>query len=105
MQFYANANWQFMADWTLDGQYFWIADRHRANGDPRPDIADYDLVNLTLRRKNILKNWEAALAIKNVFNQDAREPSPPASAPFDKGITYDYPMESRSIWGEVRYTF
>lgn len=105
MQVYANANWQFKKDWTLDGQYFWIADRHRANGDTRSDMADYDLVNLTLRRGNICKNWEAALAVKNLFNKDIREPSPPASAPFDKGITYDYPMESRAIWGELRYSF
>jgi iron complex outermembrane receptor protein len=105
LQFYANGYWKYRENWALDGQYFWIADRHRAAGDPRPEIEDYSLVNLTLRRKNILKNWEAALTVKNVFNEDIREPSPPASAPFDKGITYDYPMESRAIWGEIRCTF
>lgn len=105
MQFYTNAHWQFLAEWSLDGQYVWVGDRHRANGDIRDEIADYDLVNLTLRRQHIMKHWEAALAVRNLFNADVREPSPPASAPFDKGITYDYTMESRAIWCEVRYSF
>jgi len=98
LQFYANAHWKFMPDWSLDAQYFWIGDRHRAEGDPRPKISDYDLVNLTLRRKNIMKHWDFAVAVRNLFDEDAREPSQPS-------IPNDYPMEGRSFWAELRYTF
>ena len=98
LQFHANALWDFLPDWSLNGQYFWISDRHRATADPRPDIADYDLVNLILRRKNIAKHWDAALAVRNVFNEDVREPSQAV-------IPNDYPMESRAIWGEVSCHF
>jgi iron complex outermembrane receptor protein len=105
-QFYAAANWDFLPNWSLNGQYFWIADRHRANGDPRPQIDDYDLVNLTLRRKNIAKNWDAALSLRNLFDEDAREPSPfDPSAPGGAFIPGDYPLEGRAVWGEIRFHF
>jgi iron complex outermembrane receptor protein len=100
LQFYANADWNFLPDWYLDAQYFWIGNRHRDAADARPAIADYDLVNLILRRKNILKHWEAAIWIRNLFDEDIREPSPVPGT-----IPNDYPMEGRSIFGEVRVYF
>jgi outer membrane receptor for ferrienterochelin and colicins len=103
LEFYGNAHWKFLPDWSLDGQYFWVGDRHRAEGDPRPKIKDYDLVNLTLRRKNILKHWEFAVAVRNLFDEDAREPSQ-YSEPIIP-IPNDYPLEGRSFWAELRYTF
>ena len=96
MKFYANADWKFMPYWSLDAQYFWVGDRHRAAGDIRPEISDYDLVNLTLRRKSIAKHLDFAFAVRNLFDEDAREPSKPA-------IPNDFPMETRSVWAELRY--
>ncbi len=98
LQFYTNALWDFQPDWSLSGQYFWIGNRHRDAGDARPDIADYDLVNLTVRRKNIAGHWNAALTVRNIFNKDVREPSPAV-------IPNDYPMEGRAIWGEISFYF
>jgi iron complex outermembrane receptor protein len=98
LQFYANAHWKFAPDWSLDGQYFWVGDRHRADGDTRSDIADYDIVNLTLRRKNIMKHWDFALAARNLFDEDAREPGPTS-------VPDDYPLERLSFWAEMRYNF
>jgi len=98
MKFYANAHWKFMPEWSLDGQYFRIMDRHRATGDMRPKIKDYDSANLTLRKKNILKHWDFTVAARNLFDKDAREPSLPS-------IPYDYPLEHRSFWAELRYNF
>lgn len=97
-KFYANANWKFMPQWSLDGQYWRVMDRHRAVGDTRPAIKDYSLTNLTLRRKNIANHFDMALAVRNVFNNNVREPSQPA-------IPGDFPMESRSYWAEMKYTF
>lgn len=98
LQLYAAAHWTFLPDWSLDARYFWIGDRHRANGDTRPDIDDYDLVNLTLRRKNIMGNWDLAVAVRNLFDENIFEPS-------DGSIPGDYPMPGRSLWAEIRYNF
>jgi outer membrane receptor for ferrienterochelin and colicins len=97
-QAYLNAHWHFLPDWSLDGQYFWIAGRERAAGDIREDIKDNNIVNLTLRRTDIFQNWEVALAVRNLFDEDMREPSTPV-------ITNDYPMEERSYWVELRFTY
>lgn len=98
MKAYANAHWTFLPKWSLDGQYFWIGDRRRAAGDTREEIKDYDLINLTMRRKQIANHWELALAVRNLFDEDVREPSQPS-------IPDDYPLESRSFWAELRIAF
>jgi len=105
-QFYTDAHWQFRPDWSLNAQCFWIADRHRADGDPRSDIDDYDLVNVTLRRKNIAKHWDLAFSVRNLFDEDAREPSPyDATAADGAQIPNDYPMKGRAVWAEIRFHF
>ena len=106
LQFYLNPHWTFLPDWSLDGHLYWISDRHRAQGDPRSDIADYALVNLTLRRQNIARHWEVAVAVRNLFDEDARIPSPYATGVAGGAyIPDDYPMEGRSIYGEIRCRF
>ena len=106
MQFYLNPSWSFLPDWSLDGQYYWIGDRHRAKGDPRGDIDDYGVVNLLVRRKNIAGHWEAAVGVMNLFDEDGRIPSPyAAAAPGGAYIPYDYPIAGRAIWGEISYKF
>jgi outer membrane receptor for ferrienterochelin and colicins len=102
MEAYLNPSWAFKPDWSLNGQFTWVADRHRAEGDPRDDIKDYELIDLILRKKNIAKHWEAALSVRNLFDEDARIPSP-YSPDASNGalIPDDYPMAGRSVWGEV----
>ena len=97
-QAYLNPHWKFALDWSADAQVFWIADRKRAMGDNREAVDDYTLVNLTLRRKNLWNHWGVALAVRNVFDEDAREPSVSA-------IPNDYPLEGRSLWVELRCYF
>ncbi len=106
MQFYLNPHWEFLPEWSLDAQYFWIANRNRVESDPRKEIDDYNLVNLTIRRKNIIKHWDAALAVRNLLDEDAREPSPyDSTAPQGAFIPNDYPMEGISFWAELRFHF
>ncbi len=98
MQAYANLYWTFRPRWSLDTQLFWIADRRRPAGDTRQEPPDYTLANLTLRRTGIAGHWDAALAVRNLFDEDAREPAQAV-------IPNDYPMPGRTLWAEIRYTF
>ncbi|MGH1485143.1 MAG: TonB-dependent receptor plug domain-containing protein [Cellvibrionaceae bacterium] len=93
-----NAYWKIAPQWLLSTQANWVADRKRADGDNREAISDYTLIDMTLKRKNIYKNLDISLGIRNVFDRDAREPS-------DGTIPGDFLLESRSLWGEVRYQF
>nr|MBF0221854.1 TonB-dependent receptor [Desulfobulbaceae bacterium] len=106
-QLYVNPHWTFANDWSLDSQFYWVAGRRRASGDPRPDIEDYELVNLTLRRTNVLDRVDLALAVRNLFNEDIRESSPyvAGAGAYGAYITNDYPMESRAVWAEVRWSY
>lgn len=106
MQFFLNPSWAFLPDWSLEGQLYWIGDRHRAEGDPRDDIADYEVVNLQVRRKNIANHWDAAVGLRNLFDEAGRIPSPYApAAPGGAYIADDYPIEGRAVWGEISYRF
>ncbi len=98
LQFYANANWVFLPKWSIDAQYFWVGDRERPQGDTRSDIDDYSIVNLTLRRKRIYEHLEWAFAVRNLFDEDVREPAV-------SSIPEDYRMNSRSIWTELRINY
>ncbi len=96
------ADWRFMPDWLLHPQINWVASRHRAVGDTRDEIDDYILVDLTLRRMNLVQGLDLTLAARNLFDEDAREPSS-GTAPI--AIPNDYPMEGRSLWAELRWSF
>jgi len=90
------ALWKFKPQWSLATQANWVADRKRLTGDSRPAIADYTLVDLALRRSNVMEHWELTGAIRNLFDKAAREPS-------DGTIADDYPLEGRSFYLEAIY--
>jgi outer membrane receptor protein involved in Fe transport len=100
-QVYLRADWEFLPDWHFNPQLNWIIDRDRVAGDNRPDIDDYSLVDLTVRRKNIKDHWEIAFAVRNLFDSDAREPSPAMPVL----IPDDLPLAGRSFFGEIRFRF
>jgi outer membrane receptor for ferrienterochelin and colicins len=90
---YARADWRFIPRWTLDAQLNYVADRKRAPGDTRPDIADYHTEDLTLRNNNQSGDWGFAFKVLNLFDADAREPSP-YGTPFVP-IPNDLPLAGR----------
>ena len=101
-QFYARADWQLPEDWRMNVQFNWVMDRNRASGDPRPMIADYKTVDLTLR-KILSESFELGFIVNNAFDADAREPSPNSDpVPF---IPNDLPLPGRTFLAEIRYSF
>ncbi len=103
--FYLRSDWQFLPSWYLDIQYNWIIDRERAINDPRTKIDDYNLVNLTLQRHNIVKNLDFSISVRNVFDADAREPSVGPDSSGILKIPNDLPLPGRSAFMEIRYHF
>jgi len=98
LQFYVNPQWELSPEWSLDGQYFWVGRRPRADGDGRDEINVYRLTNLTLHGKNIAKYFGVTLAVRNLLDRDVREPA-------EAKLPYDLPMEGRSFWGETTINF
>lgn len=99
-QTYLRADWEFMPEWHLNGQFNWVGERARVEGDPRDPVDDFMTVDLTLRRTAIKQHWEVAASVRNLFNEDVREPS--QSAAF---LPNDLPQAGRSMFGEIRYRF
>lgn len=90
------ADWRFRPNWYFHPQINWVGSRKRAAGDSRSEIDDYALVDLTLRHKEIFNHLNLALAVRNIFDENAREPS-------DGTIPGDYPLEGRSFWVELSW--
>ena len=97
-KFYLNADWKFLPNWSFNPQMTWVASRKRAAGDDRSPIDDYTLVDVTLHRREIFKGVDLTLSVRNLFAEDAREPS-------NGIIPDDYPLEGRNLWAEIRYRF
>ena len=89
-QLYLSMHWSFLPRWSLNGGMRWIAGRERALGDVRPDIDDYSIVDLTVRRRFQGEAWEMSVSLSNLFDEKALEPSP-------QELSGDYPLEGRRL--------
>ncbi len=101
---YLRADWLFRPQWSLSAQLNWIADRERTADDPRENLENYTVADLTLRYKS-KKHWSAVVGVHNLFDVDAREPS---SSPTQEGIISipnDLPVAKRDYFLELRYEF
>ena len=105
-QIYMRGDWRFLPDWNLDTQVNWVADRRRPPGDPRSELTNYATVDLTLRRSRVHEHWDIALSARNLFDERGFEPSPTdLSLPGGSLVPGDFPLQGRSIYGEVRCHF
>jgi len=95
---YARADWRFVPRWTLDTQLNYVAGRKREPTDTRPAIADYHTVDLTLRSQKKSSDWDLAFKVLNLFDADAREPSPAPGL-----IPNDLPLAPREWRVELRH--
>ena len=96
---YARADWRFIPGWTWNTQLNYVAARKRQPSDIRPDIADYHTVDVTLRNKKRNSAWDVAFSIRNLFDADAREPSPSPGL-----IANDLPLAPREWRVELRHS-
>lgn len=97
-QIYIRANWEFIPGWSINAQTNWVSDRKRDVTDPRSEIEDYLLTDLTLRYQRSLSSWEFALSGRNILDEDAFEPSPAPGT-----IPNDLPLAGRHFFVEARY--
>lgn len=95
---YMDLNYRFNRDWRGSMQHYWVSSRSRAAGDNRAEIDNYHWVNARLTRSFDHDRLKLSIIAKNLFDTDAREPSSAL-------IPGDYPLEGRSIWGEIKYSF
>lgn len=94
---YLRADWRFVAGWAANAQLNWVGERQRAPGDSRAALAGYRTVDATLRTNSGTKGWEFSGTVRNLFDADAREPSPAATLPGD------FPLPGRSLWLQASY--
>jgi iron complex outermembrane receptor protein len=94
-QAYLRLDWRFLPDWNWNIQNNWIGEIERNPGDLRSDVDDYVLTDSTWRYAGI-RDWEFALSVRNVFDQDAR-------AATSSRIPNDLPLPGRSVHMEARY--
>lgn len=95
---YLGFNWQIHQHWYGTMDVKWIAEQPRRASDNRGRLGNYSLVNAKLERKNIVPGLSAAVMAKNLFDNDAREPS-------DGTIPDDYPLAGRQLLFELVYLF
>lgn len=93
------AAWRLPHDWRFNNIVTWVGERQRAEGDPRPEVDDYALVDLVLRKERLLGRADLSLTVKNLFNTTAYEPSSVNTIPDD------YPLAGRSAYLGMRYHF
>ena len=100
-QLYIRTNASLPNGWHLTLQANRVMNRNRAFDDVRKDIDDYTTVDFTLRKSFLRDQLELSLISKNIFNDDAREPSPNGQPM--PSIINDLPLDRRRIYGEIRY--
>jgi outer membrane receptor for ferrienterochelin and colicins len=96
-QAYLRASWTLPDAWSLTGEFKWVADRNREAFDPRDTIDDYTITNLNIRKSGLFDHLDVGLRVRNLFNQNAAEPSPFEAVPAGSLIPDDFPLEERSV--------
>lgn len=108
---FARADWQLAGAVQCGVQVNHVADRRRAPGDTRPAVPDYTTLDLSLRLRRASSPWTIALALRNLFDADVRQPSlyspvPPSRPDLPTSqIPDDLPMAGRTVQLQASYRF
>ncbi len=96
------ADWRFARGFRLGAVLNAVADRERVFGDSRPAIDDFATVDLVLRREK-LGRFDVGVVVRNLFDEDVREPSSFIPGFFTRFIENDLPMAGRAAFVELRF--
>ena len=84
--------------WTLQLNNHWIGSRAREQSDSREKLSGYSWGTLKVSKAFKPQGLTAAVIVKNLWDADARSPA-------SSIVPGDYPLERRSVWGELTYRF
>lgn len=102
-QVYTRADWNISSRWLLSSQVNWVGEQKRSAADEREPVSDYATVDMTVRTRGLWQGLDLSLSVRNIFDEDVRDPSPFAEpAP---PIPNDFPMPGRVVVGELSYSF
>jgi len=102
-QVYARADWSISPIWLFSSQINWVGEQKRVAADSREPVSDYTTVDMTIRTRGLWQGLDLSLSVRNMFDEDVKDPSPfadPAPA-----IPNDFPMPGRMVVGELFYRF
>ncbi len=105
-QVYLKVDWQMLPGWQIVPEIHYIADRHRAEGDPRGPIDDYTLLNVSVNSSNVSSTIKWSFGVKNLIDVNYAEPSPfESTLPTGSFMPNDFPSISRMIYvtGQVKF--
>ncbi|MDQ7051185.1 MAG: TonB-dependent receptor [Enterobacterales bacterium] len=99
-QVYLRLDWKVKQNLSLHLTANRVMGRVRNILDFRPTIKDYTLVDFNANWQLDLNNVELSLRIKNLLDQDAREPTP-----FGQFIDNDLPLAGRQVYFQIGYKY
>ncbi len=102
-QLYGRLEWDVASHWRFTTQVNWVGEQKRVDSDNRSPLDDYATVDITLRAVDLWPDWAFSVVVRNLFDQDVRDPSPFAD-PVPE-IPNDFPMPRRQFVGELQYRF
>ncbi len=104
-QAYLRAHWTLAHNWSVTGEFKWIADRNREPFDPRDPMDDYTIANLNIEKQMLLERLDLGLRVRNLFDENASEPSPYQAVTEGSLMPDDFPLEERSVHLTARVRF
>lgn len=102
-QWYVQLDWKPINDVHVNFRNNFVQNRKRSIDDLRGEIKDYWIADLTVRWSPSNTPFEVAFIAKNIFDEDAREPS--INNGLNVNLPNDLPLSGSTFLGEFRYFF
>ncbi|VAW71103.1 TonB-dependent receptor, partial [hydrothermal vent metagenome] len=105
-QLYTRLIWSLTHFWTLTPELHYIGQRPRAPGENRDPVTASTRLDLMLRYQNHYKPWDFSVRMRNLLDEDLREPSiGNNSIAGGAALAEDIPLEGLRVIAEFRYFF
>jgi len=87
-------------NYSINALYQYVGKRHRAEGDSRSSLDEYNTVGVTFSAFNLgVRGLSCRFGINNMFDEEVVFPAPPNSYPDD------FPRGGREWWVQLSYEF